>query len=152
MKKVALIAALCLVPMVPTVGAVDKATEDMALTLTSINGKIWGGLEAKKRFEFLLPRMTSMCSDIRSVTDAGDKIAYGWKQLREAGLGNRESILDFSNNVYDVSHAVYIGTGGQGPVKCVSIWIAYMVLRLQGNPIEASKQHVMRGGVLAGRE
>ena len=129
-------------------GAVDRETETAAIKLVGIHGKIWGGTDAKRQFEFVLPRSRSMCSDFYTVTQAGDKLAYVWKRIRDAG--QRESILDFSTNVYDISHAVYIGTGERS-VKCSDLWIAY-ALRMQGKPVASSKEHVMRGGILSAIE
>ena len=70
-------------------------------------------------------------------------------RIKDAGQG--ESILDFSKNVYDISHAVYIGTGERS-VKCSDLWIAYALLRMQGKPVASSKEHVMRGGILSALE
>ena len=84
----------------------DTATEDAAIKLVGIHGKIWGGLDAKREFEFMLPRLRSQRSDFYSVGQAADKLAYVCKRIKD-----RESILDSSKRVYDISNAVYIGTG-----------------------------------------
>lgn len=144
MKRMALLVAVCLTPYL---WAVDRETENAAIKLVDIHGKIWGGLEAKREFEFMLPRFRSICSEFYTSTEAANKLVEVWRKMSTGG--GRDSILDFSKTVYDISHAVHIAKGERS-LRCADLWIAYGVLRMQGRSVASAKEQVMRGGILSG--
>ena len=150
MKQVAVLTALCLVP---ALGAVDKATEEAAMTLRNISGGgFFAGLEIQTRFREMIPRIVTNCSDVHSPSDAADKLVVVWSELRKAGLDKQESLVEFTDSAERLARTHRNTWWNNRAGNCVGLWVPYAALRIRGFAPEMAKQgvHEMTARKIAG--
>ena len=119
--------------------------DDISETMAVISGND----DDTQRFRFLLPRFVDRCPDILSVTNAGDMLAFSYKQQSEAGLereeGMEEGMLDISNNLYFVVSRVHAAAerAKAASPKCAELFAMYLVGREEGQSADEAKDGVI---------
>ena len=111
--------------------------DDISETMAVISGND----DDTQRFRFLLPRFVDRCSDILSVTNAGDMLAFSYKQESEAGLEREEGLLAISNNLYSVVSEVRAAAerAEAASPKCAELFAMYLVGREEGQSADEAK-------------
>ena len=135
MKKIAF-----LVVLVGCVGGGSTAKKEKSVPekFTAIHSPGFRDIEnTQKRFEFLVPRFASLCDDIQGPTKAGDMLVVCWKDLKDAGLGGEETLLEVSNNLFSITNRV--AALGLDPLKCSELWAMYLTARGSGMSVQESK-------------
>ena len=115
--------------------------DDISETMAVISGND----DDTQRFRFLLPRFVDRCPDILSVTNAGDMLAFSYKQQSEAGLERGEGLLDISNNLYFVVSRVHAAAerAEAASPKCAELFAMYLVGREEGQSADEAKDGVI---------
>ena len=115
--------------------------DDISETMAVISGND----DDTQRFRFLLPRFVDRCPDILSVTNAGDMLAFSYKQQSEAGLEREEGLLAISNNLYSVVSEVRAAAerAEAASLKCAELFAMYLVGREEGQSADEAKDGVI---------
>ena len=85
-----------------------------------------------RRFEFLLPRLADVCTDMESEDEVADVLVVVYQQLQDAGLEGEEGLLDLTENLYKLTatfETIYRSARIDPPNKCRDPWASYVILR-----------------------
>ena len=112
--------------------------------MTIIESPSWGKTaDTKKRFEYILPRFVSMCSDIDDDMKAADMLTLSRNKLDEAGLAGEEGLLSVSNTLFGLTSSLSaLGVSYSRNMKCAEIFSLYLTARLNGQSPKESKDGV----------
>ena len=110
--------------------------------LTIIADPSWDQREScRRRFRFLLNQFDENCPDLEGKEQVGGTLVKAHMQLKEAGLGGEEGLLDFSNTIHRM--VTEIGTQAkmaEMPLPgCIELWVMYTTTRRGGFSPEESR-------------
>ena len=110
--------------------------------LTIIADPSWDQRESyRRRFGVLLNQFDESCPDLEGKEQVGATLVKAHMQLKEAGLGGEEGLLDFSNAMHRM--VTEIGTQArmaEMPLPgCVQLWAMYTTIRYGGFSPEKSR-------------
>ena len=110
--------------------------------LTIIADPSWDQRESyRRRFRFLLNQFDENCPDLEGKEQVGGTLVKAHMQLKEAGLGREEGLLDFSNTI----HRMLTEIGTQAKMAemplpgCIELWVMYTTTRRGGFSPEESR-------------
>ena len=133
----------------------DVSAQSAAYKLTVINETKRRDMKTvETRFDFVLEQMNSVCLDSRADEKIGSVLVSLHKKIKSAGLGQEETLLQFTNNLYRVTTEVetYYRSSSKNPAKpdkCLRPWSMYLTLRElgyhQGEAISGAVAGTKRG-------
>ena len=104
-----------------------QSVPEMLADISRLKNSEW--FAAKSRFEFLLPRMDRIRTDLPSQTRVADVIVKVRGMLKEEGVSRLESIPQLTENMYVIAlhtDEIYKRKGIDPPNKCLEPWAFYM--------------------------
>ena len=85
--------------------------------------------EAETRFAFVLPRLAKRCKDVEEEINVADMLVVGHNSLKDAGLGSKEPLTDFTDTIYSMVSELY-PLSETTFLNLAEVIAAYVTLRL----------------------
>ena len=91
------------------------------------------GEEAIKRYEYILPQMVNVCSDVPTDSRAADILYVGYKNVKDAGAPGAENLLKYTENAYQIVWKLESSyRKAKMPMKCSELFSLYTIVRRKG--------------------
>lgn len=104
--------------------------KEVAKNLAIISGSFKKGSATRRRYEFLLPRLSRTCN--QSAERVGDMVVAAHGIFKKAGLEKEEPLLKLFNNFYRIANGIEARVGRKKKLECAAILSMYTVLRTDG--------------------
>ena len=126
----------------------QSKTYSTAEKMTALSDLGWLDSEedAIKRYEYILPKLVSACSDLPTDSRVADVLYVGHKNVKDAGASGKENLLKYTENVYQIVRALQQPYRlAKLPMGCMEVFALYTTARQEGQSPEKAIKTVSNG-------